>query len=60
MKDLGVDRVEFLGGAWGGRYQLSASESSLELSGGLDCREVNHAGVHTPKMELSAALAGVA
>lgn len=58
MKDLGVDRVEFLGGAWGGRYSLSASEYSLELSGGLDCREVNHAGKHTPKMDLTAALAG--
>lgn len=58
MKDLGVDRVEFLGGAWGGRYSLSASEHSLELSGGLDCREVNHAGKHTPKMDLTAALAG--
>jgi hypothetical protein len=41
VKDLGVERVEFLGGAGGGREGYSASELSLFDAGGLDCREVD-------------------
>ena len=55
-KSFGVDQVEFVGAAWGGANSLSASEYSLEYSGGLDCREVDHAGKRTPKRDLSTAI----
>jgi len=52
-----VERIEFLGGAGGGYFALSASEESLEMAGGLDCREVDHAGSRPPKNDLSSAVA---
>lgn len=58
VKDLGVDRVEFIGGEGGGPRSLSASEQSLELAGGLDCREVDHQGERRPTNDLTAALRG--
>ncbi len=58
VKALGVDRVEFLGGEGGGPRSYSASEESLELAGGLDCREVDHQGDRRPTNDLAAALRG--
>lgn len=58
VKSLGVDRVEFLGGEGGGPRTLSASEESLDLAGGLDCREVDHQGERRPTNDLTAALRG--
>jgi hypothetical protein len=52
-----VERIEFLGASGGGMFALSASEESLEMAGGLDCREVDHAGNPPPKNDLSAAVA---
>lgn len=59
VEGLGVDRVEFLGADGGGRDSLSASEVSLEYSGGLDCREVNHAGTRRPRADLANLLRGI-
>ena len=42
LKRQGVDFVGFVGGHGGNGNSYSASEHSLALSGGLDCREVHH------------------
>lgn len=60
VKRLGVDEVRFVGADGGGARSLSASEISLEYSGGLDCREVNHAGTRKPTDDLQRALRGYA
>lgn len=60
VEGLGVDEVRFVGAYGGGARALSASETSLELSGGLDCREVNHAGRREPANDLQRALYGIA
>lgn len=59
MAKLGVARTELLGGEGAGARTLSASEQSLELAGGLDCREVDHAGRLPPKNDLQRALRGL-
>jgi hypothetical protein len=42
LKGKGVEKVEWIGdGGGGGEFDRTASESSLQLMGGLDCRE-NH------------------
>jgi hypothetical protein len=41
LKTKGVESVEWIGDAGGGQFDRSASEESLQASGGLDCRE-NH------------------
>lgn len=58
MARVGIDRVELLGAEGGGPETLSMSERSLELSGGLDCREVDHAGAIAPSDDLTRALRG--
>ncbi len=60
VKNLGVDEVRFVGSYGGGARSLAASETSLELSGGLDCREVNHAGTRRPTNDLQRAVRGMA
>ncbi len=58
MARVGVERVEMLGAEGGGPRSLSVSERSLELAGGLDCRQVDHGGRLEPKDDLARALRG--
>lgn len=41
MKSLGIEKIYWVGDDGGGEHEHSTSEQSLELDGGLDCRE-NH------------------
>ena len=59
VQDLGVERVEFLGSAYGGPRSLSVSEYSLSMAGGLDCRTVDHGADVPPKDDLTRALRGL-
>lgn len=51
VKSLGVEDVHFVGGKMV-EYGMTAGEVSLEMMGGIDCREVGHAGTDDSSKDL--------
>ena len=43
LKNKGVEKIEWIGDTGGGEFDRTMSESSLQASGGLDCRENHYA-----------------